>query len=226
MSILYTEVIDEMFTTAKAIIDGCADIIGYVPETRWQGVPKGPKPAMDKFWLRVSQQVVTESQASLSNVDDRRLWETVGLLYVQLFCPRNAVNSIVNGRLLAVRLRNAFRQQSLSNEIWYRNQKVVELAETSDNYPINVVIQFEFKTLQSKTYAGALGGDMPLKNFVIVGIQNNINRIFTLDSVPTTLMFFWNGELQKAPDDYILVGNTVTMTTAPKAIDNLQAIGT
>lgn len=223
MSINYPAVIDEMFTTVKAIADGSSDLIGYVPEVRWQGVPKSTKPPVDKFWLRASKMIVTEQQASLSSVDDTRMWEAIGLMYVQCFCPRNLASSIDNGRLFAERMRNAFRQQSLSGEIWYRNQKVVELPETAESYPINVVIEFHFKTLTSKTAPAE--DDTMLRDFAIAGAVDNTNQTFILSPTPTTLMWFWNGVLQSSPADYVLVGNEVTMSLAPKIGDHLQAVG-
>lgn len=228
MSINYSAVIDEMFTTVKSIVDGSSDLIGYVPEVRWQGVPKSTKPPVDKFWLRASKMIVTEQQASLSSVDDTRMWEAIGLMYVQCFCPRNLASSIDNGRLFAERMRNAFRQQSLSGEIWYRNQKVVELPETAESYPINVVIEFHFKTLTGKSFAGTLPESGNVMEFTISpSTPDGTNRIFDLSPVPSTLMWFWNGELQKqgAGKDYQLVGNQVTMAIAPGINDNLQAFG-
>lgn len=148
MSITYQATIDELFTSVKAVFDASTPIIGYVPEVRWPGTPKGPKPDRTKYWARVSQQLVTEGQASLANVNSKKIFESIGLLYIQLFCPRNIAGSLQKGQNLAVALRDAFCQQSTSFDLWYRNAKVVELPETADNYPINIVVEFHFKELK------------------------------------------------------------------------------
>lgn len=169
MSIEYPDAVDEMFTTVKAMIDDSTDIIGYIPEVRWQGVPVARKTSPDKFWARASQMVVTENQASLANENDTRKWETIGLLYVQIFAPRNQPGSADKARLLADKIRDAFRQSSLSGEIWYRKQKVVQLPETEQSYPFNIVIEFYYETLRSKTFAGVLptpGGDTDMPSLI------------------------------------------------------------
>lgn len=149
MAILPTEAVDEMFSSVKAAVDASQSIIGYAPEMRWPGAAKGSKPDMTSFWLRTSLQIVTEDQSSLANDFGSRMYESVGLLFVQLFCPRNLPGSIDKGRLLAERIKSVFRQQSISGEVWYKNPKVVPLPETDQSYPFNVVITFSFRTLRT-----------------------------------------------------------------------------
>jgi hypothetical protein len=47
--------------------------------------------------------------------------------------------------------------------------------------------------------------------------MDGANKIFTFSSAPDSnqLQLFWNGFLQHELDDYILVGNQITMTIAP-----------
>lgn len=176
MSINYADAIDEMFGTVKAVNDALSTgILGYVPELRYQSVALGTKPAMDKVWLRASQMNVTEDQVSLSDVNETRMFETIGLLNVQVFCPRDVASSIENGRALAGVLRDAFRQQSKSGEIWYRKQKMVELPETADNYPINVIVEFRYKTIHARGFNGTVAGvvDMPSLIYPKVALASN-----------------------------------------------------
>lgn len=213
MSINYADAIDEMFGTVKAVNDaGSVAILGYVPELRFQGVPLATKPAMDKVWLRTSQMNVTEDQASLSDINETRMFETVGLLYVQVFCPRDVAGSIENGRALASLFRDAFRQQSNSAEIWYRKQKLVELPETADNYPINVIVEFRYKTLHAKGFNGTVGGVI---NFSGPEVPVGGPTVFTLLHVPVagSLDLYNNGMhlTAGAGNDYTLVGLTITM---------------
>lgn len=62
-----------------------------------------------------------------------------------------------------------------------------------------------------------------------VGSVNGINNIFTITSVPypyDTLIFFVNGVLQKPgiANDYVAIGNTLTLNFAPNANSNLTAV--
>lgn len=148
MTTTYHDAIDEMFASAKAVFDGtAAALLGYVPDVRWPGAPLATVPDYTKLWARVSLQIVTDEQASLANNNDKRFFWATGLLFIQLFCPRNVGGSIDKGRLIAEQIQNKFRHQSTSGEIWYRNAKVVELPETEDSYPINVIVQFKYKTI-------------------------------------------------------------------------------
>lgn len=150
MSISYQEAKDEVFGRANVVLtNGDTNaLLGYLPDVRWQGVPKANKPDEDKLWARVSSQIVTDAQAALANANGNRLYEAGGLLYVQLFCPKGNADMPTDGVILAEALQAAYREQSDSSEIWYRNQRILELPETADNYPINVVVEFRYKTLQ------------------------------------------------------------------------------
>lgn len=61
---------------------------------------------------------------------------------------------------------------------------------------------------------------LPLR---IMGNVDGSNRQFELHHVPNILMLWRNGKLQTADIDYTLVGNTLTMTTAPQLGDKLHA---
>lgn len=150
MPTTYHAVIDEMFAQIKGVFDGFATtLLTYAPDVRWPGAAGPVKPIPDRLWVRVSMQIVTDSQASLSNVNDKRFFWTNGLVFVQLFCPRNMGASLDNGRLIAEALQNVLRKSSTSGEIWYRNAKIVELPETVDNYPITVSAQLMYKTIST-----------------------------------------------------------------------------
>lgn len=145
MATTYDAAIDEMFGVVKGVLAGQV-ILGYVPDTRWPGVPLGTKPDATRLWVRVSAKVITDNQATLANANGKTLYEATGMLYIQLFCPRNIGASIDNGRLVAKAIQSAFRT-SLSAEIWYTKAKIEELPESDESYPINVSVQFYYKTI-------------------------------------------------------------------------------
>lgn len=152
MATTATAAIDEMFETVKTVFDSvAAPLLGYDPDVRWPGVPVAAKPDRSKFWSRVSSQLVTDEQSALANASQLRLFEATGMLYVQLFCPRNIGGSIDSGRSIAIALQTALRKASPDNEVWYRKAKSVELPEDDASYPILVSVQYTYKTISSLT---------------------------------------------------------------------------
>jgi len=150
MTTTYHDAIDEMFGAAKGVFDADAvAILGYTPAVNWRGSPTGDPVDKSKLWARVSWATVTDGQASLANDGTKKLYECVGILSIQLFCPRNEADSAVNGVLLAEALQQQFRHRSVSGELWYLNFKIVELPETATDYPITVSGQVRYKTLSS-----------------------------------------------------------------------------
>lgn len=149
MSILYSDAIDELFGIVEAVFVSApiTALFGTI-DVRWQGVGIASQPDRTKVWARVSTQMVTDMQIALAQNANKNLYEATGLLYVQLFCPRNVATSMENGRTLALAMRNAFRKQSPSGEIWFRNQVITELPETTDFYPITVKTEYRYKTIQ------------------------------------------------------------------------------
>lgn len=149
MPTTYDAAIDAMFGIAKAIFDvNALAILGYVPDVRYPGAPLGTKPDRSRLWARVSSQIVTDGQASLTNALQQRMYEADGLLYIQLFCPRNVGASIDKGRLIAKALQTSLRKDGLNGEIWFRKAKILELPESEESYPITVSAEFTYKTLQ------------------------------------------------------------------------------
>lgn len=216
MSIDAQDAVDEMFSTVKQVNDGSSvAIFGYVPEIRWPGQALATKPDMTKHWMRASQQLVTDEQIAFASVDETRLFEAIGLLYVQLFCPRNAAATVENGLLLANIIADAFRQQSISGEIIYRKAKVVQLPETSESYPINVVVQFEYKTIHSKNFNGTLPGEDMNGTLVTGEIPSGGPTVYTLLNMPLvgSVAVYINGYRQNVGtgNDYTLVGKTLTI---------------
>jgi hypothetical protein len=58
------------------------------------------------------------------------------------------------------------------------------------------------------------------------GLIDGTNKVFTLSAVPlqnTTILFFKNGVLQAAGNDYVLEGSTITFEEAPYPGDYLVA---
>lgn len=144
MPITYSNAIDEMFGMVNAELGNVCVVLTYdVFDMRWPGAPNAVAPDATKFWGRTSAQIVKDDVTSIGG----KKYTATGLLYVQLFCPRNVANTLVLGRQVAALFRDAFRQPSVSGAINFYNQKIVELPETEDNHPMNVVVTFEYDSV-------------------------------------------------------------------------------
>lgn len=143
MILTYTQAIDAMFTRVKLGLEaGWPDIVGEMPELRWQGVEEAAIPSGDAYWARISQQTVFEKQQTLGKQGER-LFESAGLLFVQIFCPRTSAESYDKGRQMALVARNVFRGQN--DGVWFRNARIADDLEPEQGWNrFNVVTEYEF----------------------------------------------------------------------------------
>lgn len=141
----YEAAIDEMFAQFRIPWEAnSAAVAGYVPEVRWPGVEEIDPPDASKYWARVSQQTVDEQQTTLRNGEFAKRYTADGLVFVQIFCPKSDAESMTTGRRLATIARNAFRGQSTSGNVWFRNARIKELEPEAKFYRFNVVTEYEY----------------------------------------------------------------------------------
>ena len=82
----YTEAVDQIFGIFNSDWEaGSASIVGYVPEIRWPGVEEPTKPDLTKYWARVSQQTVDDTQTGLRNGSCGQRYTASGLVFIQIF---------------------------------------------------------------------------------------------------------------------------------------------
>lgn len=213
MPTTYTDAQDEMFGMANAVFATTAvSLLGYAPDVRWPGVPKAGVPDRTKLWARVSEQIVTEEQASLANANSIRLFDAIGMLYMQLFCPRNIAASVELGRAVGIALQVAFRHTSPSGQVWYRKAKMVELPEGLENYPILVSTEFQYRTSSPATAGIVLAsGGGSVRYYGLTFISTGVYSA-PVASVTVDALVFKNGELlsQGVGNDYTVAGNVIT----------------
>ncbi len=219
----YIDATDEMFGVINGVLTDTRwhALLGYNIDTRWPGDAVPAKPSMVEMWARVSKQVVTDSQACLANANGERKFKTNGLLFVQLFCPRNQPATLENGRQVAIALQKEFRKQSPSGEISFRNQMIREI-ETDENYPINVSTEFEYFTLDP---INVLKGEGMLRQRTVTRIDANH---FSIGDAPANLIS-WNVDgLEQSlfdPTQYSYADGIVTTVDAVAMDSTLIAIG-
>lgn len=145
MSTTYENAVSEMFERFYSVwqTDTVA-VVGSVPEVHWQGIETGQKPGFDTFWARVSQETVSDEQSTLRNGDSGQRYETNGLLFIQIFCPKSDPQGMAKGRQLGSIARNAFRSHVTPSGVWFRNPRVVELEAEEKWLRLNVIVQYQY----------------------------------------------------------------------------------
>lgn len=144
MSTTYPEALDAMRARFLAGWNaGTPAIVGTAPLIRWQGrESESDTPNGGSYWVRFSSQTVEEPQRSLGK-EGTRLYDSCGLIFIQIFCPRTLPDSFENGRLLAQVARNIFRGQN--SGVWFRNARINDDLEPEQGWHrFNVVCEYEF----------------------------------------------------------------------------------
>lgn len=139
----YKQAVEEMFEFfyLKWIVDSLT-VLAYVPEIRVDGDGKVDNQDNEKFWCRFSQQTVTTYQSTFRS-DSPKRYTTHGLIYIQIFCPKQQ-NSISAGRSLADIAKKIFQGHTTNDNIWFRNSRIRELDPEDLWYRFNVVSEYQY----------------------------------------------------------------------------------
>lgn len=222
----YSDAVDEMFGMINSIWNANSSIIaGYVPEIHWPGKPEPTSVPMDQVWARVSVQLVSDKQSSLANSNGVRRYHAIGLLYFQIFCPRTAASTLDIGRALANLIRLAFLKESPSGSIWFIDAVIRELPSTTENYPINIVVTFQYDSLSDNSgissFVIPLKPNYNTKHFPVEPLDG-IRTLFTFVGLPSNGNFIvvMNGMIQ----DVAQSGDQLTLVPAPSVTDEIFAI--
>lgn len=136
--------IDSMFgqflTAWKA---GSAAIVGYVPEVRYQGRIQQALPDASKYWCRLSEQTVLENRKAIGNV----LFESSGLIYVQIFAPQSLPDGFQKARALANLARDAFRAQNPL--VRFINARATEVPSEDGFHRFNTVTEYDYTEVRN-----------------------------------------------------------------------------
>ena len=145
----YSEVVDEIQGMLKDVwTDGRILVIaGYQPLILWPGMPN-VKPDNSKIWARPSFKCVYEDQQTLASENGVRRFESIYLFYLQIFCPKNEPDTVVNGRKIAEIVRSKYRHPAPSGNVAFSGQEIRELDPTDLLYPFNVKVKFTFETAE------------------------------------------------------------------------------
>lgn len=146
----YAAAVDAMYAMVQADwIANAPGIVGIqtVPEIRWQGAEKPQAPPAGAYWLRVTEQMVTESQTALAGGYGAKLYTSQGLIFAQVFAPANDPPAYTRGRALAAMCRNTLRKREPRDLVWFRNAKIAPIGLSGAWYQFNVSATFQFDEL-------------------------------------------------------------------------------
>jgi len=141
----YEQAIDEIFTVFHdAWTTEAPAIVGYVPGVRYQGVEEPSKLPVSVYWARVTQQTVADAQSTLRDGVCGQRYQTNGLVFIQLYCPKIDSEGMSNGRKLAAAVRNSYRGKKTDGGIWFTNVRINEFEPEEKWYRLNVVAEYEY----------------------------------------------------------------------------------
>lgn len=140
----YIEAVDQMFELFKTDWDAnTTSIVGYVPEVRWPNVEEPEIPPKDLYWARVNQMTVSESQLAFCETVEK-VYNPMGLIIVQLFCPKSNTESSTKGRELSMIVKKAYRGKKTAGGVWFRNVRIEEMKVEMNFYRFNIVAEYEY----------------------------------------------------------------------------------
>lgn len=120
--------------------------IGVETEIRYQGKevrgdPKG-------YWVRISTNEVGSPQVGFVMTPEPgaspSLYESFGLVFVQVFAPMSAPDSFFKGDLIAKAARDIFRRVETPSGVTFRNARFNEIDNDGKFYRWNVKVEYEY----------------------------------------------------------------------------------
>ena len=139
-----------------ALVDTCwqagaAAIVGYLPEMRYQGVEEGSTPGADLYWGRASTQTVATPQRGHRMPEvgiSKPVYDNFGFITLQLFAPMKSSDSYAKGELLAELGQAMFMASETGGSIWFRNPRIIELANDGTWFRWNVIADYQFSQVK------------------------------------------------------------------------------
>lgn len=150
MTLTTPEARRQMFDRVDSVWSSDAGaIVGATPEMRYQGVKEGDKPGADKYWARTSTQHVLTRQGAFTNPEQgeggsKVIYETSGILFIQIFAPMSDPEGWAKGELLAQLGKGMFMAWETSGSVWFRNPRYEELEHDGTWYRWNVKVDFQY----------------------------------------------------------------------------------
>lgn len=121
------------------------------PELRYQGQEQAGLPGSTKYWARASTQLATTRQAAFAMQGvgaSVPIYDTAGVVVVQVFAPMIEPTSYAKGELLAELAQCMFMATETPSGVWFRNPRINELTPDGTWYRWNVLADFQFNQMK------------------------------------------------------------------------------
>ena len=137
----YQDAEDELFTAANAAYQSA--IVGVSPAPYAELVTEDEVVDLDDIetiYGRIQFVVVNEQQSSFVGSQAKALYETVGLLTVQLYGPKSDVTVLRSLKRIAEVIKNQFCNAAVPGDIWFTRQRSTPVNGNEVKNQVNVVI--------------------------------------------------------------------------------------
>lgn len=134
-----TDARDRMLTPLKAVV--VAQSLYAIYDDTGKTVPKN----VTTKWARISVRHRNGTRASLGRADGKGKHTQSGLIFVEIFTPRE--DGLVNSDVISAAFAEDFRN-SADGDIWYADVSEVEVGEDGNWFRTDVIAEFEYDLIQ------------------------------------------------------------------------------
>lgn len=142
----YSKAIDLIYGRFKAAWDADAGAIaGYVPKVEYDNPSTANYASLDTIFARLTVRNTFEGLIGFGELGGaKRLYETNGLLVIQIFVPKTDNSGTQVGRRLAEMARDAYRVAGYDSDLWYRDAAVFEQPPDERWKQFNVNVDYDY----------------------------------------------------------------------------------
>lgn len=123
-------------------------VTGYVPAIMMPRIVYSTPINPAVHWGRLSIQSVMASQAAFCGYGNgAKKYQESGLVFVQLFGPRNKIEAAEQQDRLAQVARSSFRGISLPGKVWFRQARINSVPDENEMLRLNVVADYYYNEI-------------------------------------------------------------------------------
>lgn len=117
------------------------------PVIIWPG-KEVPPPNAPFIFAQPHFQCLANQQATLRNINNKRLFTRTALLSIEIFAPKTDAQALVQAEAIGAALEVALCKASPSGNIWFRNARAGTVKGTATQNQVNVVTSCTFQNEQ------------------------------------------------------------------------------
>jgi hypothetical protein len=100
----------------------------YTPKIEWEVVEPESSRNQGEHWLRFNSEDTLCQQSSLAGADSKVIWDSQGLINIQMFFSKVSFDTIKADQLKRI-CQKAFQGRRSTLGIWFRNSTIVDLPQ-------------------------------------------------------------------------------------------------